>query len=431
MKIQFNRDLTLTTKPDLPNEKRIMFAILNHGDKNKIISIPTTTLALRINQNFTWTETVIVEKDESLSFYLLKSSLPSTENFDECYIKNLMEIWFENKLSGKVIVLCCDALFLGELLCDRDILKFSPIIQTKNNESIWKPLLAQFEKMEPDIYQPVKANALPVVTELLGFFDLALPLNNRNDIHNLQKMLNQIKEVHQKLAIAKINNLVGYGVIACEDIPANTAITFYAGTLMDSLKKDIDDNYAICGGGKLTISAKKHRNFAGFITHAFEKNPSSADHNEIYLDDFMPWDKDAINWHGNLLSANVFSHPFIVNYIPYIIFKNKEIIPKNSILAWDYGFGYWKSRKIAPALLTLKGEIVKPTSFTCTKKAYNQAFTTLKPMAEEKDLSHPASFGFFNLSSSQSIGNDDSRECGLDGNSVSSALTRQSLFENL
>lgn len=402
----------MRVRPEFPNEEHINFATVTESGETEVIPVSPITLAARVNQDFVWTEDVLVVESNSVSCYLLKLSLPlhPDSSFDLGYIKNLMRNMFGKNLFGKVIILYGNQVHFAEL-SNTGSASMTAFRETVS-KSIMQQLSAQFAKLKPDVYQLADSNTLKILTSLLGSYLDEHLMNDSISLSQMEEKFRQVKDAHKKLAVAKINDVVGYGVIVLEDIPANTAVTFYAGVLGQASQRDKQDDYAI--GGKLWgVSAKRHRNFAGFITHAFEKKSSSSqtDYDRVYLDDFIHHDENNSNWHANLLSANVFEKTVVFDHKPYTFLESREIIRRGSILAVDYGLAYWRSRKIAPAILTLKGEIVDPASYVCSHNYYIRAFTPVRQLVEERTPSSTRSLGLFSrCRSRQKTGVIDSYE---------------------
>jgi hypothetical protein len=136
-------------------------------------------------------------------------------------------------------------------------------------------------------------------------------------------------------------------------------------------KTDLADDY-IYGNKRFEISAKKQRNFAGFMTHAFEAKKMKF--GQVGLDDFVPQHEPEAEWRSKLLSANVFPKNIIFDHKIYSFFENRELIKKGSYLVWDYGLGYWRGRKLAPALLSRDGKVIDAASYACFNPEYIRAF---------------------------------------------------------
>ncbi|MCA0402372.1 MAG: hypothetical protein LCH30_01110 [Proteobacteria bacterium] len=308
-----------------------------------------------------------------------------------------MRDWFGRNLVGNIVILYGQQFYFGDLT--KTGISATPIIETEGNKDLLQSLTAAFDTLKPHTYKRANDNNLKTIISLLGGLDINLISGNKRQ-KELEEKLQQAKETHKKLAIIKINDLVGYGVIALEDIPANTIVTFYAGLLSRKAPKKEDDAYVL-GAGNSIISAKTHRNFAGFITHAFEKKSSSStnEQDKVYLDDFSPKEEDNIRWQANLVSCNLFPKKIIFNNRLYAFLESREVIKKGSILAWDYGLGYWAGRKIAPALLTRQGEIISPSTYLCSHYSYIRAFTR----KDDEILKNPGQLSLFRTEPNASL----------------------------
>ncbi|MCA0402373.1 MAG: hypothetical protein LCH30_01115 [Proteobacteria bacterium] len=364
------------------NEEMINFATVSEHGEMTIEALSPSELASRTNQNFVWTNEVLIQQEEALSCYILKLQPPTVDSpLDHSQLKKVMVNWFGRNVVGKVVILYGQQFYFAELT-STDI-RTTVIIESEENSNFLQSLTQSFEKLKANTYKLADKKTLKIITSLLGILDI--DLISRNTIHNnLQEKLQQAKEMQKKLAIIKINDLVGYGVIAVEDIPANTIVSLYAGILSNQSFMNKYDTY-ILGTHNFMISAKTHRNFSGFITHAFERKSQVIPHylNKIYLDDFHPIKEDKTHWQANLVSSNLSSEMLIANNKLYFFLKSQEAIKKGNLIAWDYGLKYWANAKIAPALLTLKGEVVAPDTYTCSNEDYIKAFTLVDEEKEE------------------------------------------------
>lgn len=122
-----------------------------------------------------------------------------------------------------------------------------------------------------------------------------------------------------------INNCLGYGVFAAQDIPALCYIGEYAGMLRKRhFRKDRFNNYifgyVVAGKGtSYIIDAKEQGNFTRFINH-------------------------------NGIHPNLTSRWVIKDQITHIIFFANKLILKGQQLTYDYGDCYWRSRTF-PSLI--------------------------------------------------------------------------------
>jgi hypothetical protein len=208
---------------------------------------------------------------------------PDDDFFDDDLVRRLMR----NK-TGKVMILWGDVFYFA--VFSKSGYEIEKIRETELRKPLLQQLVSRFNDIKQDGFQLADPATLRIITALLGNFLEPCLFRDSITLDALQQKFDQVKETHCKLAIVKINDVVGYGVVVLEDIPADTTVTFYAGKFRTNLKnRDSQDDY-VGGNNRFEISAKSHRNFAGFMTHAFHaKNGNdSRDSRNVYLEDFMP-----------------------------------------------------------------------------------------------------------------------------------------------
>ncbi len=351
-----------------PLDKKINFVRQAVDGTSSVISVMPSTIGARVNQDFVWANNLIdtrdTTKDESLSCYLLKIS---SSEADESHFKVMFKI--TENIIGKVFVLYDDILYCVEIIESRGTNAFRLIISDEN-KPLFENLTAQFDHLNPSQCTPVNKETMAILISLFGETLNSNFMNDTVDKTTMQKMLMETHETHKKLAIKKINDVINYGVIALENIEANTTVTFYTGTLSKNDKK-IDHEYAL-GVSDLLISAKHYRNYSGFITHAFPVDAPKDDYLVTSLRDYKCTLENKTEWHDKILKPNLAEKAVVFDHKPYAFFVNPEPIQAGSILAWNYGGGYWQQS--APALLTLTGEIVDPDTYVCDKSAYRRTF---------------------------------------------------------
>jgi hypothetical protein len=139
-----------------------------------------------------------------------------------------------------------------------------------------------------------------------------------------------------------VNNAVGYGAIANQDIPANTIIGMYSAKVMQNfhihrnrkLEYDMSDkNFGLCSSAEV-----------GDLTRFMNHFPKSATDNRVLC--------------ANVdLMTGVTADGFQVTY-----FKTNKPIKKGEMLGFDYGTNYWVT---VDPLLFLRGS--KPESLSLAK----------------------------------------------------------------
>ena len=138
-----------------------------------------------------------------------------------------------------------------------------------------------------------------------------------------QKAMERPKE--DLFYIRWINNYLGYGVFAAQDIPALCYIGEYVGIIRKRRFRKYRFNDYVFGyvvAGKDTpyiIDAKEQGNFARFINHSDQPNLTS-------------------RW-------------IVKDKLTHIILFANNLIPKDQQLTYDYGDYYWRSRT-SPSSIT-------------------------------------------------------------------------------
>lgn len=345
----------------------IHFATRDENNALIIEVLSAEKLPIYIAQSFKWEEKIIINNENQTISCCLFKILLDRKNISIEEIKKKM---MENK---KGIIFCKNRFYyIKQLKRNGHIV----LEINKEQEEKLKPI---FLNMQEDTCQIANLDELKLIKSALGHNLSKKFFRDTISSEIFEKRMMEVRETQHKLAIIKVNDTVGYGVIAIDDILPETTLTYYSGVCSIYPKSEISDDYAI-GNSIVTISAKDYRNFAGFITHAFKSKPLNDFGDEVTLEDFSPIFKEdenlngmniSLSWRASILSANVFQENAIYKHIPYIFFTNPERISKDSILAWDYGIGYWQSRHTFPSLLTLEGKIIDPSIYVCKKSSYN------------------------------------------------------------
>lgn len=173
----------------------------------------------------------------------------------------------------------------------------------------------------------------------------------------LRQLSNDINSSMRNLAICYMNEKVGCGVFALEDIPKNTTIGMYAGSMLP-LDESLFNGYALrlpkSPGFNGAINAAEIRNIAAFFQHLpmAEKND---DPRSIALADYhfaSSVDKDDIATENLDL--------FVADYkgYPVVLFKTARDIKRGEQLGWNYGRGYWLAADEAPLLYDKMGNML-------------------------------------------------------------------------
>lgn len=334
----------------------VNFVTRNENGEVTVTRLAPEDVAKSVGQNFTWGDDILVEEDTKLSCYLLKTMLTKKDQLE--YLNKLMK-----PETCKVLILSDNNYYFMK----KDGVSRSIVCVTVPEKNL-AALQLKFKELKSN--NPTLVNdkeTLKLLTSILGdYLDINL-LNNTCSIESLQERFRDIAVNHNKLAITKINDVVGYGVITLGDIEAGSTVSVYSGIFRPGHQNAKDDIY-LSGIKAWGVSQKNYRNYAGFVTHAFGYRYSA---NELSITDFAPRNQDISAWQTNVLAANLNTTSVVYDHIPYAFFESKRFIPKGSILAFDYGLSYWQTLKVVPALLTLEGDIIDPRIYKCSFTSYN------------------------------------------------------------
>ncbi len=355
------------------NEKTVNFASRTEDDGLEVQVKTVGELPKFLGQDFQWCEKIINNYDTNpMSLCLLK--LPSNTPIENVFLPQFglrEKLWHDND-SG--IILQDEKLYFIEARNK----KYCKILI---DEIRAKPLMSLFNDLQPQVLKLANSQEIELVKATLGTCNLFID-DTISAIEFHAKML-QIQENYSKLAIIKINEIVGYGVIALEDISADSCVTFYSGVLLKKtgILRPVDDCEYSLGNPVCIIDAKKFRNIAGFLPHAFN------DINSFFPIQENANEADYSAWRKSILRANLKSlPPVIYEHIPYMFFHSRELIKAGSLVAWDYGVGYWKAKKIMPALTSIKGEIISPDTYRCKDHKINQITDQITWISDEKSV---------------------------------------------
>ena len=339
---------------EFDNEKTVNFASRTEDDDLEVQAKTVGELPKFLGQDFQWCEKIINNYDaQPMSFCLLK--LPSNIPIENVFWYSKEKLWNNND-SG--IILQNEKLFFIEA---RNKQHCKILI----DEIRAKPLMSLFADLQPRVLKLANSQEIELVRATLGTCNLFID-DTIGSMEFNAKML-QVQENYSKLAIIKVNEIVGYGVIALKDIPADSCVTFYSGVLLKKMERPVDECEYSAGNPICTIDAKKFRNIAGFLPHAFSN-----------IDHFYPIQENANEadysaWRKSILRANLIdTPPVIYGHVPYWFFHSRELIKAGSLVTWDYGVKYWKAKKIMPVLVSLKGKVIPPDTYYCKDYDINQ-----------------------------------------------------------
>lgn len=184
----------------------------------------------------------------------------------------------------------------------------------------------------------------------------------------------------QDLMIAKINDVVGYGVFALNAIPKNKVLTFYSGTIREGMQvKDTTDHAMNYFELNLHFSTKLHRGISSFLQDlptplsladpelffkALKSQAKKITKNEL----MMEYELYSLEFkHGYLpATANIRQEYIFYAGIPMVLLVTDRAIEAGEPLGIHYGFNYWLSRGIVKELFDKKGHILSPSGYRRT-----------------------------------------------------------------
>ena len=191
-----------------------------------------------------------------------------------------------------------------------------------------------------------------------------------------------IDNPRQDLVICKINDSVGHGVFALSDIPKDTVLCFYSGTLIPYQMIRSDDHGIKYHGADAVFSTKDYRGIASFIQHMpmalphpdvkqlsllYKSHGQSVSEqdlkldNELYSIEFC--DQRAKD---QVMTANVRQEFITFNGTPTLLLVTRQSIKAGDQLGFGYGSIYWLSRGYIPELFDKNGDILSKTFYKRT-----------------------------------------------------------------
>jgi hypothetical protein len=192
--------------------------------------------------------------------------------------------------------------------------------------------------------------------------NLALYLENEViisslDVDSSSKIAERLNNPISSLVICKINDKVGYGVFASENIPAHTVIGTYAGEIKPcNYFIDSGDPYGLLWCHKTQdleleyqlISAKNEGNVIRFMQNLPEQD--SAEFHDIQLRHGITKDQ--------LATGNVYFKEVLINGIPVMACFTWRNIIKGEQLGYSYGEKCCLSVKLNPRYFDRSGNII-------------------------------------------------------------------------
>jgi len=211
--------------------------------------------------------------------------------------------------------------------------------------------------------------------EALSFSDFTESIEGRLSSSQLKSQLKLlIQHPRDDLALCKISDEVGCGVFAVNDIPQDTVLCFYSGTVMAGNKTTRDDHAMGISGLNAAVSTQKYRGISSFFQH-LPSNPPFPDVKQLlqilHLTGQPVSEKDLMledelysiefsdsNARRALATANIRREYILHNGIPMILFVTNQPIKAGDQLGLKYGYPYWLSRGIAPELFDKSGAVI-------------------------------------------------------------------------
>lgn len=192
----------------------------------------------------------------------------------------------------------------------------------------------------------------------------------------------QLKKQVEKVLKAACDSLVicnmgefGYGVFASKDIPKNTVVAIYGGTILSQSKVSNKADQAFgYYGTNMCYSTLQHRGIASFMQHLTEE-PRFEDAKtfshilkrygqdvsedqlklniEIYSTDFSSTATKAL-----IATENIRREYLNFNNVPLIAMVTNRDIKSGDQLGFNYGYEYWLSRNVTPEYFDKSGNVL-------------------------------------------------------------------------
>lgn len=205
------------------------------------------------------------------------------------------------------------------------------------------------------------------------------------------KTSSQLIQQVQKILKFSFKNLFlckgdcGYGVFASQDIPKDTVVAIYSGTIINGHKvEDSDDEGLGYFESNMAFCTKNHRGIASFMQH-LPKLPKVdmetyfqvaqmcgfKDKNEMRLDsDLYNVEFRNSNSIKNTAIENIRNEYIKYNNFPLIALVTDFDIKSGDQLGFNYGCHYWMSRNVTPEIFDKSGN-------TLSTKVYKRIFGRL------------------------------------------------------
>lgn len=204
----------------------------------------------------------------------------------------------------------------------------------------------------------------------------------------LRKQIEKLlQSPYENLVLCKMDNL-GYGLFADKDIPKDTVIAIYAGTIISGEKvADQKDQALAFHDANLSVSTQHSRGIASFMQHLPEKMriPDPRVFSQILKMTGQNVSVEQLKLNVELYSTR-FTNPSTLNDIatenvrkeyinyrgwPLIVMVANENIKKGDQLGFNYSYDYWFSRMLTPEFFYRTGQVVPHESY---QKTYGRLY---------------------------------------------------------
>jgi hypothetical protein len=188
----------------------------------------------------------------------------------------------------------------------------------------------------------------------------------------LKRQIEKILKISSESLVICSMGKFGHGVFASKDVPKNTVLAIYAGTLIMEDKVTNKSDHA-CGyyGTNMSFSTKNHRGIASFMQHLPEeprfanaKTFSNAlkmfgqevSEEQLKLNvEFYSTDFDSAKTKALVATENIRKEYLNFNDIPVIAMVATKDINSGEQIGFNYGYQYWLSRNVTPEFFDKDG----------------------------------------------------------------------------
>lgn len=222
---------------------------------------------------------------------------------------------------------------------------------------------------------------------------------------NLKRQLREIL-IHPRedLATRKIDDQVGYGLVALRPIPKATVLCFYSGSWRTGDKVTSAEDYGInYYESEYSVSTARHRGIASFCQHlpsmkifpdlktlqrVLAMTGQVVSEEQLKLNDEMY----SISFEDRAMAAQVATENLQLEYVifdgkPWILLVTKQNVAAGELLGFNYGYQYWLSRQRVPELFDKTGKVIPESAYQRTfGRLYFEGFNyqgDFKPLIDQ------------------------------------------------